>query len=172
MLPPDDPEQLEEEPRRRTPPKTTSGASKRAASRSKKAIQAEEVTSTLASGLVVAGVGIGQFLPTTGYVCADQADYGASAIVAIAMKYPKAWDYLTKASDMAPWFRAGRFVGAVTVAVAVDIGSLPPDHIIASRLGVEAAYLATHEEPPPQETPTTAGGFPPNVANPFTAAMV
>lgn len=84
--------------------------------------------------MVFSGLGLSPVLPVTGTVMSTRAPYAADAVINIAAKDPRVLKALTQMLRYSAWAQLGMFGGVIGLAVAVDIGNIPPDHAIAQKL--------------------------------------
>lgn len=112
------------------------------------------IQAALASQGFKFGVVSGRFIPVTGLTIAKRSDKFAESLVKLCANKPEYLDILEKAAAFEPVFDIAEFVGAVVIAVGVDMGQVHPEGMAARMLGVTETWMEladdeamTQEEP-------------------------
>jgi ribosomal protein S8E len=136
----------EAKPIRQRPPgagakkKKKAKPSARGPGRPSRADRVEILEDALTDRFVKLGSGLTLALPVTGLVFVERSPKRAAALCALARRNPRILEALERMIAGAQIFDLAEDVGALALAVAVDLGRAEPDTIVARALGVDQAY--------------------------------
>jgi hypothetical protein len=108
--------------------------------------------------------------PTGAAVLMERGEITCAALVEIAQRHPKMLKALEAMGNVGPVAVVAQTAMEATLAVAMDLGKLPPEHPMAAGLGLTETYLKMHPDygryipenntEGPQQTAPPAGFIP------------
>ena len=107
-------------------------------------------------GIVAAG--LAPRSPTGAAILISRGEMTCAALVEIAQRHPKMLKALEAMGNVGPVAVVAQTAMEVTLAVAMDLGKLPPEHPMAQGLGLTETYMRMHPDygryvPPEDERP-------------------
>lgn len=142
----------------KTRTKSTAGSDGPAVSRSTVAGRQHQARLDAIVGDLQQGVGelagtIVPVAPVTAATLVLQGPAATEALVRIAADHPRMLDGLEAAAKAVPFVAVGKFVAAIVLALAVDMGRMQPYGVAAEYLRVAEAAEQVGWQPPVEESP-------------------
>lgn len=97
---------------------------------------ATDIAETLEEKVTTLFAPVVALLPVTGTYGIENAPKAIGALISIGKRRPAVMKALMKAADGADTMEIGRYIAGVAMAVQVDMGRIPGDHIVAKAVGV------------------------------------
>lgn len=124
--------------------------------------QLRRVQGQLSEDVMLFGMGLGTFLPVTGYYVISNADLFTTAVLQLAKNNPRMMRTAHRLAQISPVYQVFRYGAGVATSYQVDQKKTDPYSRVAQHLGVSDAYSAVYSNTSSNSSPSNGANSSPN----------